>query len=65
MKPDEWDDDAPPKIPDPNAVKPDGWMDDGPEFIADPDAMTPDDWYGTENLSCSTMTLFYPFSPQG
>lgn len=38
------DEDAPLKIPDPDAVKPEGWLDDGPEYIPDPDASQPDDW---------------------
>lgn len=38
------DEDAPLKIPDPNAVKPEGWLDDGPEYIPDPEAAQPDDW---------------------
>ena len=38
------DEDAPMKIPDPNAVKPEGWLDDGPEYIPDPDAVQPNDW---------------------
>lgn len=46
MKPDDWDEEAPPKIEDPNAVKPEGWMDDGPEYVPDPDATVPEDWYG-------------------
>ena len=38
------DEDAPAKIPDPDATKPDDWHDDEPEYIADPDAVKPDDW---------------------
>lgn len=38
------DENAPQKIPDPDAVKPEGWLDDGPETIPDPDARQPDDW---------------------
>ena len=45
VKPEDWDEDAPPKIEDPDAVKPDGWMDDGPEYVPDPDATMPEDWY--------------------
>ena len=44
MKPDDWDEDAPPKIADPDAAKPDGWLDNGPELIPDPDATPPEDW---------------------
>lgn len=38
------DEDAPAKVPDPDAVKPDGWLDDEPEFVSDPAAEKPDDW---------------------
>lgn len=38
------DEDAPAKVPDPDAVKPDGWLDDEPEFVSDPTAEKPDDW---------------------
>ncbi len=39
------DEDAPAKVPDPDAVKPDGWLDDEPEFVSDPTAEKPDDWW--------------------
>lgn len=42
-KPDDWDD-APPQIPDPNAVMPDGWLEDEPEMMPDPSATIPEDW---------------------
>lgn len=38
------DEDAPAKVPDPDAVKPDGWLDDEPEFVSEPTAEKPDDW---------------------
>ena len=38
------DEDAPAKIPDPDATKPDEWNEDEPEYIDDPDASKPSDW---------------------
>ena len=43
------DEDAPKKIPDPNAKKPDGWLDDAPENIPDPNAKRPADWDDEED----------------
>ena len=55
VKPDNWDEDAPAKIPDDSVAKPDNWLDDGPEYIADPDASMPDDW-------CVSLEQFYDSS---
>ena len=44
QKPDDWDEEAPPKIVDASAVMPAGWLEDEPEMVADPEAEKPDDW---------------------
>lgn len=44
VKPEDWDETEPKKIPDPNEVKPEDWDEDALEFIADPDAEVPEDW---------------------
>ena len=44
------DEDAPLKIPDPNAAKPAGWLDDAPEMVPDPEAEKPEDWYAHSSL---------------
>lgn len=62
MKPDDWDEDAPKKIEDPDAVKPEGWLDDGPEFIPDPDATIPEDWYDLFCVSFEVLTLPFTLS---
>ena len=38
QKPDDWDEEAPPKIVDASAVMPAGWLEDEPEMVADPEA---------------------------
>lgn len=43
-KPDDWDENEPLKIPDPEAVMPEDWDVDAPEFIPDPEAEMPEDW---------------------
>merc|ERR1719421_1678227 len=43
-KPDDWDEDAPKKIPDMSIDKPADWWDDEPEKIPDPSASVPEDW---------------------
>jgi len=48
-KPDDWDEDAPLEIADPDDKKPEGWQDDAPARIADPEAKKPDDWNDDED----------------
>jgi len=44
VKPDDWDEDAPPSIIDVNDKKPDIWLDYEPLEIPDPEAEKPSDW---------------------
>ena len=48
-KPDDWDEDAPVKIPDPKAEKPAAWLDDAPAMIPDPSSSVPADWDADED----------------
>ncbi|KAK9469631.1 Calreticulin family-domain-containing protein [Lipomyces arxii] len=48
-KPEDWDEDAPFSIPDPDAVKPEDWDETAEEFIPDPDSEKPDDWDDEED----------------
>ena len=43
-KPDDWDEDAPPRIVDPAEEKPAAWLDDAPLKVPDPKATPPGDW---------------------
>ncbi|KAK7207020.1 calnexin [Myxozyma melibiosi] len=49
VKPEDWDEDAPLLIPDPDAVKPDDWDESIEEYIPDPEAEKPDDWDDEED----------------
>lgn len=44
VKPEDWDETEPLKIPDPEAVIPEDWDVDAPEYIPDPEAEVPEDW---------------------
>ncbi|GMM33752.1 calnexin [Saccharomycopsis crataegensis] len=48
-KPEDWDENAPRRIPDPEAVKPEDWDEDTPEYIPDPEAEKPEDWDDEED----------------
>ncbi|KAK9240174.1 Calreticulin family-domain-containing protein [Lipomyces kononenkoae] len=48
-KPDDWDEDEPYQIADPDAAKPEDWDEDAEEFIPDPEAEKPDDWDDEED----------------
>jgi len=48
-KPEDWDNDAPAKIPDPDAKKPDEWDEDAPHMVPDADAKKPEDWDAEED----------------
>ncbi|TMW55819.1 hypothetical protein Poli38472_008467 [Pythium oligandrum] len=43
-KPDDWDEDAPARIPDEEASKPEDWLDDESALIDDPSVAKPEDW---------------------
>lgn len=43
-KPEDWDEDAPLYIADPEAVKPEDWNEEAPLYIPDPEAEIPEDW---------------------
>lgn len=43
-KPEDWDEEAPLRIPDPEAVIPEDWREDLEPFIPDPDAVMPEEW---------------------
>lgn len=43
-KPEDWDEDAPLRIPDPEAVIPEDWREDLEPFIPDPTAVMPEEW---------------------
>lgn len=49
VKPDDWDEDAPFMIPDPEAVKPEDWDESIEEVIPDPEAEKPEDWDDEED----------------
>lgn len=48
-KPEDWDEDAPQFIPNPNDVKPEDWLDDEPDTVPDPKAVKPADWNDEED----------------
>lgn len=48
-KPEDWDEDAPFQIPDPEATKPADWDEDEPLYIPDPEAEKPDGWDDEED----------------
>lgn len=48
-KPEDWDENAPKKIPDPEATKPEDWDEDASQYIADPEAEKPEDWDDEED----------------
>lgn len=49
VKPADWDEDAPRKIPDVKATKPAAWLDDAPTKIPDPSMTKPVDWDDEED----------------
>ncbi|KAK9449655.1 Calreticulin/calnexin, partial [Limtongia smithiae] len=48
-KPEDWDEDAPYLIPDPEAEMPEDWDEAAEELIPDPDAEKPEDWDDEED----------------
>ncbi|KAL1130021.1 hypothetical protein AAG570_012964 [Ranatra chinensis] len=44
VKPDDWDESAPEKIPDLSVKMPDGWLENEPTHVPDPLAEKPSDW---------------------
>lgn len=52
-KPEDWDENEPKRIVDPNATKPDSWLEDAPQTIPNPEIERPNDWDDEEvNIVC-------------
>ncbi|KAF5095208.1 hypothetical protein D0Z00_003245 [Geotrichum galactomycetum] len=48
-KPEDWDEDEPAQIPDPDVTKPEDWKEDVDEYIPDPEVEIPEDWDAEED----------------
>lgn len=60
VKPEDWDESQPSKIPDPTASKPEEWDEEAPAEIPDPSASKPEDWDDEEDGVWDSPTIINP-----
>lgn len=60
VKPDDWDEEAPYLIEDPNAIRPDTWDEDEPLYIPNPEATRPAEWNDEEDGTWIAPLIFNP-----